>query len=85
MTEQKALFLDRKQGSFIVGTREIEKPQPGELLVKIKAVALNPVEWKVQTYGMFVENYPAILGTDIAGEVEAVGGGVEGFVKGDRV
>ncbi|ESK92866.1 GroES-like protein [Moniliophthora roreri MCA 2997] len=85
MPEQKVLYLEKKQGSYVVSTREIEKPQPGELVVKIQAAALNPADWKIQAYDIFVKEYPAILGTDIAGDVEAVGEGVEGFAKGDRV
>lgn len=45
---QKALLLLEAQGKFEVGTRPIPKPGPGELLVKIKATALNPVDWKIQ-------------------------------------
>jgi hypothetical protein len=53
---------------------------------KISATALNPADWKIQKYGpFFIENYPAILGTDSAGVVEAVGEGVTAFKKGDKV
>ncbi|KAK7459553.1 hypothetical protein VKT23_009536 [Stygiomarasmius scandens] len=85
---QKALLLQSKGGTFAVKT--IPKPIPalkGELLVKVQASALNPVDWKIQTYGWFVsdEDYPVILGVDVAGDVEDVGEGVVGFKKGDRV
>ncbi|KAK7036609.1 hypothetical protein VNI00_011542 [Paramarasmius palmivorus] len=82
---QKALFLKEKQGPFVVDTRDIQEPQPGEILVKIKATALNPADWLIQTLGVAIEDYPAILGLDIAGDVEEIGEGVEGFVKGERV
>ena len=82
---QKALFLDAKFGNFSVDTAPIPKPGSGEILVKIKTAALNPVDWKVQKYDFPVEKYPAILGTDIAGDVEEVGEGVTEFQKGDRV
>lgn len=82
---QKALFLQAKQGEFAVGENKIPKPGSGELLLKLTAVALNPVDWKVQTAGIFVDKYPAILGMDVAGVVEEVGKGVKGFAKGDRV
>src|SRR6267378_4345433 len=77
--KQQALILDSKQGTFVVGSREIPKPGAGELLVKIKAAALNPVDWKIQKYGIFVDSYPAVLGTDIAGDVVQVGEGVTRF------
>ncbi|KII89444.1 hypothetical protein PLICRDRAFT_53870 [Plicaturopsis crispa FD-325 SS-3] len=85
MSTQKALLLKSKQGVFEVGTKEIQKPGPGELLVKIFATALNPVDWKIQAYGVFIEEFPAVLGTDASGTVEAVGEGVSGFKVGDRV
>ena len=56
-----------------------------ELLVKIHATALNPVDWKIREYAYFITEYPAVLGTDSAGTVEEVGEGVTGFAKGDKV
>ncbi|PCH39330.1 GroES-like protein [Wolfiporia cocos MD-104 SS10] len=82
---QKAVFLTAKQGSFAVGTRPIPKPGSGQVLIKVQSAALNPADWKIQAYGVFIENFPAVLGLDIAGTIEAVGEGVTGFAKGDRV
>ena len=69
-TQQKALFLQAKRGDFAVGTREVPKPGPGDILVQNTAVGINALEWKIQAFGIFVENYPAILGLDAAGVVE---------------
>lgn len=69
----------------MLGMRPVPSPSAGELLVKIHAAGLHPADWKIQTYGVFIEKFPAILGTEIAGEVEQVGEGVEGWSKGDRV
>ncbi|THH08859.1 hypothetical protein EW145_g2417 [Phellinidium pouzarii] len=86
MVQQKALFLETPvNGEWVVRTRDVPKPGPGELLVKIRAAALNPVEWKIRAFDFRVEKYPAILGSDSAGTVEEVGQGVQGFTKGDRV
>jgi len=82
---QKALLLEEKFGKFIVGTRPVPKPGPGEVLVKVKAAALNPVDWKAHKLGRFLEIFPAVLGTDIAGDVEELGEGVIDFQKGDRI
>ena len=82
---QKALILEAKFGKLVVNTIPIPKPGPGQILVKIKATALNPVDWKVQKYGILVGTYPAILGSDIAGDVEELGEGITDFKKGDRV
>jgi NADPH:quinone reductase-like Zn-dependent oxidoreductase len=83
---QKALQLTSKQGSFeLVSNQPIYKPGPGYVLVKILATSLNPVDWKVQEMGIFVDRYPAILGTDIAGEVVELGEGVTRWKKGDKM
>ncbi|KAF5313950.1 hypothetical protein D9758_018684 [Tetrapyrgos nigripes] len=85
MSQQKALLLEGKNGRFVVST--IPKPTSalaGELLIKVHAAALNPIDWYTQE-GMFIDKYPAISGHDIAGEVEEVGDGVVGFKKGDRI
>ena len=84
-SSQKALLLDVKFGKFNVDTVPVPKPGSGEILIKIKAAALNPVDWKIQKYGFLVETFPAILGTDIAGDVEEIGEGVTDFQKNDRV
>lgn len=83
--QQKALFLSEKQGDFEVGSRNIPSPRAGQLLVKVQSAALNPVDYKIKDTGLFVTQYPAVLGTDIAGIVEELGEGVENFRKGDRV
>jgi NADPH:quinone reductase-like Zn-dependent oxidoreductase len=59
MPGQKALLLLEKHGKFAVGSREIEKPGPQELLIKVHATALNPIDWKIQKYGFF---YPDDVG-----------------------
>ncbi|KAH8112705.1 GroES-like protein [Phellopilus nigrolimitatus] len=86
MAQQKALFLQTPvNGEWFVGPRAVPKAGAGELVVKIHATALNPVDWKIRTYNYFITEYPAILGTDSSGTVEEVGEGVQGFAKGDRV
>ena len=82
---QKALLLKEKNGSLGVDTFPVPKPGPKDVLVKVQAAALNPVDWKIQKYGIFVETYPAILGTDLSGDVEEIGEDVTDFKKGDRV
>jgi len=85
MAQQKALLLPKAKGDFIIGTIPVPKPGPGEILLKVQATALNPVDWKIQTYGFFIDKFPAVLGTDLSGTVEELGQGVTGFAKGDRV
>ncbi|KAI0822570.1 GroES-like protein [Trametes gibbosa] len=84
-TQQKALFLQAKQGEFVVDNRPVPAPGSGEVLIKNAATGLNPVDWKIQAYGVFVEVYPAVLGIDASGTVEEIGQGVTQFKPGDKV
>ncbi|KAF8992487.1 GroES-like protein, partial [Cyathus striatus] len=85
MSQQKAIFLEGVGGDFVLRTTEIYKLAAGELLVKIKSAALNPIDWKLQKHDYGFVTFPAILGLDIAGDVVEVGEGIQGFSKGDRV
>lgn len=85
MSQQKALFLQAKQGNFEVVETTIPKPGSGEILVKIHSTGLNPLDWKIQKYGIIVENYPAILGFEASGVIEEAGEGVTNLKKGDKV
>ncbi len=67
---------------------ENPKPGPGELLIRIRAAGVNPVDWQVvegRLQGRLDVRMPAIPGWDVAGVVEATGGGVEEFMPGDEV
>lgn len=59
--------------------------ESGEVAIKVTATAINPVDWKVHENGVFLPGYPAILGSDAAGEIAALGPDVEGFEVGTRV
>lgn len=85
MSTHKALFLLEKHGKLTVGDTPTPQPGPGELLVEVRAAGINPGDWKVQEYGLFITEYPAILGVDGAGIVKEVGEGVTNFVVGDRM
>jgi NADPH:quinone reductase-like Zn-dependent oxidoreductase len=60
-------------------------PGPNEILVRNRAVAMNHIDRMIQKAAFHPMNYPAILGQDVAGEVAAVGPGVNRFKEGDRV
>lgn len=67
---------------------EAEKPEPGpmDLLVRVRAIAVNPVDTKIRgSLGEGPHEPPRILGWDAAGTVEAVGAEVTGFSPGDEV
>merc|ERR1712226_383104 len=86
---QKAWFYN-EYGSIEVlqfGEVPVPKPGPGQILVKIQAAALNPVDFK-RREGLFRSNdseFPAVLGCDAAGVVVEVGDGVSKFKNGDEV
>jgi NADPH:quinone reductase-like Zn-dependent oxidoreductase len=84
-TTQKALFLTKASGDFVVSNAPIYKPGKDEVLVKVHAAALNPADWKLVTRVSFLSNFPSVLGTDVAGEVVELGEGVSSFAIGDRV
>lgn len=62
-------------------------PQPGDrdLLVRVSAVSVNPVDTKVRASRAPQAGQPEVLGWDAVGVVEAMGRGVQGFAVGDRV
>lgn len=66
---------------------ELPTPEPGkrDLLVRVKAISVNPVDTKVRAPKAGTEATPKILGWDAAGIVEAVGEDVENFKPGDEV
>ncbi|MFE1243168.1 zinc-binding dehydrogenase [Fictibacillus sp. NPDC058756] len=83
----KALLLEDKNMWREMKVSETEKPAPGpgEVLVKVKAAGLNPVDYKTATNGNPNWSYPHILGVDAAGVIEETGEGVSEFQIGDRV
>ncbi|KAF4614445.1 hypothetical protein D9613_002495 [Agrocybe pediades] len=85
-TTQKAFQL-HETWEYVVDEIPVPTPGKGQILVKVKAAALNPADWKVRKFQakILFETFPAILGSDIAGDVEAVGEGVDDFKVGDRV
>ncbi|EIN12455.1 GroES-like protein, partial [Punctularia strigosozonata HHB-11173 SS5] len=85
--QQKALFLLSKGGDFAVQNTNVPSPGPGEVLVRLEAAALNPVDWKIRAPGVYQNfiQYPGILGSDGAGVVEQVGEGVAHLQEGDKL
>ncbi|KAI4190209.1 MAG: hypothetical protein L6R41_000955 [Letrouitia leprolyta] len=80
-----AAIIPSSKACLVVEDRTTPSPQGSELLIRNRALATNPVDWKVQDHGYFFTKYPNVLGSDIAGTVEAVGTDVKLFKKGDRV
>ncbi|NIB40523.1 zinc-binding alcohol dehydrogenase family protein [Pseudomaricurvus alkylphenolicus] len=68
---------------------DIELPQPTargrDLLVKVKAIAVNPVDYKIRQMVTHDDGSPKVIGWDAVGEVVATGELVTGFKPGDEV
>jgi NADPH:quinone reductase-like Zn-dependent oxidoreductase len=91
----KAFIYERYGPPETLRMAEVDKPSPeaGAVLVKVLAVSVNAADWHVlrgkplfsrATLGL-LRPKQKILGVDVAGRVEAVGGGVTGFKAGDEV
>ena len=64
------------------------KPGPGEVLVRMAATSINPIDWKLRRgdlKALMPLQFPAILGRDLAGEVVGLGDGVKTRRIGERV
>jgi NADPH:quinone reductase-like Zn-dependent oxidoreductase len=85
-----AAWLVARSDVLQVGAAPYPAPGPGEIVVRNRAVAVNPVDWIVPYLGGTLPMFPWIkrpfvLGSDLAGDVAAVGDGVGEVKVGDRV
>ncbi|KAI9712039.1 MAG: hypothetical protein M1820_001748 [Bogoriella megaspora] len=85
MVNQAAWLTGPKEKPLKVDSAPDAKPGPGEVVIQNAAVAINPVDWKIQDLGLFLTEYPSLLGSDSAGTIYEVGPGVTHLKKGDRV
>jgi NADPH:quinone reductase-like Zn-dependent oxidoreductase len=88
MPDDIALWLPAKRADLAIGPAPYTSPRSGEIVVRARAVAVNPMDRLMQTVGDLITpyiTYPFVLGSDVAGDVVAVGAGVTRFTVGDRV
>jgi NADPH:quinone reductase-like Zn-dependent oxidoreductase len=88
--EIKVIVIDDYGGVEQLHLRELPDPRPhaDEVLVRVRAAGVNPVDWKVrQGQPRFIlrPNFPFVPGGDIAGEVVAAGADAAPFKAGDLV
>lgn len=84
----RAVVVSQWGGPEVLTETELERPEPamGEILVRVHAAGVNPVDWKTRASGAFIPWGPVPqVGWDVSGTVEAVGPGVTVHRVGDEV
>lgn len=87
MPTMKSALLETAAGPFRLADIERPVPGPGQVLVRIMASGVNPLDVKIRAGAAAHARHPcpAVLGIDLAGMIEEVGEGVQGLRKGDEV
>jgi NADPH:quinone reductase-like Zn-dependent oxidoreductase len=90
MTTMQAVRIHAYGGPELLHDEEIPLPtlQPDDLLIRVRAAAVNPVDWKIREgylQGFLHHHLPLTPGWDVSGEVVAVGPDARGFQIGDAV
>jgi len=67
-------------GTLSVQEIAVPKPGAGEVLIKVRAAGVNPVDWKIAA-----SRVGQVAGTDVAGVIDSLGEGVTGWKPGDQV
>ncbi|WP_038170055.1 NADP-dependent oxidoreductase [Tomitella biformata] len=83
----QAISQDELGGPEVLKSVTVAVPEPGlgEILVRVHAASVNPVDGMNRQTGMFVGKPPFVLGWDVSGTVEAIGPGVTIYQPGDAV
>ena len=88
MTEtMRAMVATAPSADFSIAKLPVPKPGPGQVLVRILASGVNPLDVKIHAGEAAHARHPlpAVLGLDLAGVLEAIGPGVTRFRAGDQV
>lgn len=83
--QNQAAWLMEAGSPLKLGDAPMPFPSPDEIIIKNAAIAVNPLDWHMADAGVFIGEFPAIIGCDVAGVVDSVGADVKRFKKGDRV
>ncbi|MHC5258163.1 NADP-dependent oxidoreductase [Streptomyces sp. UC4497] len=86
----KAITLNGYGGPDALRLTDLPDPKvaPGEVLIRVRAAGVNPVDWKLAAGGLdpiMETHFPLVPGWDVAGVVERVGFDVEEYAPGDEV
>lgn len=80
----RAVVMRQTGEPDVLSLEETERPEPadGEVLIRVRAVSVNPIDWKYRR-GFMPRQLPTVLGNDVSGTVEV--SRAEGFAEGDEV
>lgn len=83
----KAMIITANGGPEVLALRDVPVPAVGmgQLLVKVQAAAVNPIDCKLRKTGAFGFGPESILGFDVCGTIERMGPDVTGFAVGESV
>ncbi len=86
----KAAIINQFGGPEVFKIQDIEKPaiKPDQILLKVKAVSINPIDWKQRKGNhkfILGSPFPIILGYDVCGEIVEIGSKIKNFKLGDIV
>lgn len=87
MPAMRLIQQDAFGGPEVLRLVSVDRPDPGptEVLVRIHAAGVNPVDWKCRAGPGYLRTPPFTVGWDVSGVVEAVASGVNRFGPGDEV
>lgn len=86
LSNRASWLLDKQHPINAVKIAPYTAASGNEIVIKVKAIAINPADFKIQQMGILITEYPAILGCDVAGEVIEVDPSlVDVYNVGDRV
>jgi len=88
MTEtMKVVQIHSFGGPEVLQFEDAPRPEPAarQVLVRVHAAGVNPVDWKIREGKFGQIPFPSIMGSDFSGEVEALGPNVEEFRVGEQV
>jgi NADPH:quinone reductase-like Zn-dependent oxidoreductase len=80
----QAVVMHETGGPEVLRLEEAERPEPseGEVLIRVQAASVNPMDWKYRR-GFVDRELPAVLGSDVSGTIEV--SRADGFSEGDEV
>lgn len=81
----KCLVREKRASLDIISATKPDNLKPSEVTIRLKAIAINPADFKMIDHGHRVTSWPFVPGLDGAGIVEAIGSDVTLYTPGDRV